>query len=74
MADDWTEGLRAAAEIGCSRIVAATRVCLCLAALAALLVHTFQTRKRNLLIAAVTVATCLVCEYGYKRFKSGRGS
>ena len=47
---------------------------LCLAALAALLVHNFQTSKLNLLIAAVTVATCFACEYAYKRFKSDRGS
>ena len=67
-------GFRKAAEIGCSRIVAATSAILCLAALAALLVHNFQTSKLNLLIAAVTVATCFACEYAYKRFNSDRGS
>ncbi|KCZ58953.1 APC family permease [Hyphomonas chukchiensis] len=67
-------GFRKAAEIGCSRIVAAMSAFLCLAALAALLVHNFQTSKLNLIIAAATVATCFACEYVYKRFKSGAGS
>ena len=63
---------RKAGEIGCSRVVAVTSAFLCLAALVALLVHNFQTSKLNLLIAAVTVATCFACEYVYKRLRSGK--
>jgi len=60
-------GVRKAAELKSSKWIAGTGAFLCLAALAALLVHNFQTSKMNLLIAGGVIAVCFVSEYLYKR-------
>lgn len=59
-------GVRNGMEVHGSKLIAGTGAFLCLAALAALLVHSFQTSKLNLLIAGGIIAACFVSEFIYK--------
>ena len=66
-------GVRKAAEIHGSKLVAGTGAFLCLAALSALLIHSYQTNRLNLLIAGGIIAACFVSEFAYKQARRKAG-
>lgn len=61
--------VRKASEVKGSRWITGLGAALCLAALAALLVHTAQTNLLNLLIACGIIAACFLGEFLYKRLE-----
>jgi len=59
-------GVRCASKMGSSRFIPAIGALGCLAALAALLLHSFESSKADLLIASGIIAACFAGEFIYK--------